>query len=87
MGGLIGFVRLIATDPFSYTLGRQYGESAISWFEGKSKKKDTGDALIRKMQRLFGKASMLFIIIAPGMMWCLMAGAARMPCRQTCRLR
>lgn len=75
---VVGFLRLIATDPIAFVLGRQYGPAAITWIESKSSKKDAGDAMIRKMERWFTRASALFIIVAPSAIWCMMAGAGRM---------
>jgi membrane protein DedA with SNARE-associated domain len=74
---VIGFARLILTDPIAFILGRQYGDAALTWAEGK-----TGAAgepgLVRRMERLFNKAAPVFIVIAPSFIWCLMAGNSRM---------
>ena len=72
---VVGFIRLILTDPIAYVLGWQYGDAAIRWVEQKM-----GDStgLIRKIERWFGKVAPLVILIAPSFNWCVLAGAARM---------
>lgn len=75
---VVGFLRLIITDPLTYLLGRHYGDSALSWIERKTSKAAVGQSLIRKAERQFGRAAPLFILIAPSALWCLLAGATRM---------
>jgi membrane protein DedA with SNARE-associated domain len=75
---IVGFLRLIVTDPLTYLLGRQYGEGALDWIERKSGTTSPGDSIVRKAERLFGRAAPLVILIAPSAIWCLLAGAARM---------
>lgn len=72
---VVGFIRLVLTDPIAYVLGWQYGDSAIRWTERKM-----GDdaGMIRTVERWFGKAAPLVILIAPSFYWCVLAGAARM---------
>lgn len=72
---VVGFIRLILTDPIAYVLGWQYGDRAISWVESKM-----GDqsGFIRKIERWFGKVAPLVILIAPSFNWCVLAGASRM---------
>lgn len=74
---VVGFLRLILTDPIAYTLGRQYGDGALSWAE-KRMGGEGENGLIRRMEGLFGKAAPVFIVVAPSFIWCLMAGASRM---------
>jgi membrane protein DedA with SNARE-associated domain len=71
----VGFIRLLLTDPIAYVLGRQYGEAAVAWAE-----KTMGDevGLIRKIERWFGKAAPIAILIAPNFYLCVLAGSARM---------
>src|SRR4051812_4470147 len=75
---VVGFLRLIFTDPVTYLMGRQYGDRAITWIEQKTSTAPPGRSFIRKAERLFGRAAPLFILIAPSAMWCVLAGAARM---------
>lgn len=72
---VVGFIRLILTDPIAYILGWQYGDRAIAWVESKM-----GDesGWIRKVERWFGKVAPLVILIAPSFNWCVLAGASRM---------
>lgn len=72
---LVGFTRLVLTDPLAFVLGRQYGEAAISWVE-----KQMGDSngWVRKVERWFGKVAPVVILIAPSFNWCVLAGANRM---------
>lgn len=75
---VVGFLRLVFTDPVTYVLGRQYGEAALRWIEDQTSTADEGKSYIRKAERLFGRAAPLFILVAPSSMWCVLAGAARM---------
>ena len=75
---VVGFFRLIFTDPVTYLLGRQYGENALSWVERKTSRAEKGQSFIRKAERLFGRYGPLVIVIAPSALWCVLAGAARM---------
>ena len=72
---IVGFVRLILTDPIAYVLGWQYGDRAIAWVE--TKMGDEG-GFIRKVERWFGKVAPLVILVAPSFNWCVLAGASRM---------
>ena len=72
---IVGFVRLVLTDPIAYVLGWQYGDAAIRWAE---KKMGDDVGIIKTVERWFGKAAPLVILIAPSFYWCVLAGAARM---------
>jgi membrane protein DedA with SNARE-associated domain len=71
----VGFVRLLLTDPIAYVLGRQYGDAAVSWAE-----RTMGDeaGVLRRIERWFGKAAPVAILIAPNFYLCVLAGSARM---------
>jgi membrane protein DedA with SNARE-associated domain len=74
---VVGFFRLVLTDPIAFVIGWQYGDAAIEWAE-----KRMGDAgAIRTIERWFGKAAPVIIFIAPSFYWCVLAGAARMRVR------
>ena len=75
---VVGFLRLVLTDPLTYLLGRQYGEGALAWIEDKTSSAPPGESFVRKAERLFGRAAPVFILVAPSAIWCLLAGAARM---------
>ena len=76
-----GFLRLIVSDPITYVLGRQYGEQALAWVEGRTEPERRGARMLRGAERLFARAAPLVILIAPSALWCVLAGAARMRVR------
>ena len=75
---VVGFFRLVLTDPIGYVLGRQYGEAALKW--AGEKMGDDG-RFIGKVERVFGKAAPIIILIAPNLYMCILAGASRMKVR------
>lgn len=72
---VVGFIRLVLTDPIAFILGWQYGDAALSWVE---KKMGDEGGWLRKVERAFGKVAPLVILIAPSFNWCVLAGASRM---------
>jgi len=75
---IIGFVRLVLTDPIGFVIGWQYGDAAIAWAE---KRMGDDGGVVRTVERWFGKAAPLVIFIAPSFYWCVLAGASRMKVR------
>ena len=75
---IIGFVRLVLTDPIGFVIGWQYGDAAIAWAE---RRMGDDGGVVRTVERWFGKAAPLVIFIAPSFYWCVLAGAARMRLR------
>ena len=75
---VVAFLRLIASDPLTYLLGRHHGEDALGWLEAKTSSKPAGQSLIRRVERLFDRAAPLVIFVAPSALWCVLAGAAHM---------
>jgi hypothetical protein len=75
---VVGFTRLVLTDPLGYILGRQHGDAALQWAEEK-----LGDeaGFIRKVERFFRKAAPVVILIAPNLYMCILAGATGMKAR------
>ena len=73
---LVGFFRLVLTDPLYFLLGRWYGDNALRWIQrnwgGESA------ATVQTMERWFAKASHVVVLIAPNGIVCLLAGATRM---------
>ncbi|MEM9616046.1 MAG: hypothetical protein AAGA59_24145 [Actinomycetota bacterium] len=59
---LIGFARLIASDPLYYLLGYWYGDRAIAWTARRSR---TYGPLVEDGQRFFRKAAYPIIFFAP----------------------
>ncbi len=76
---LVGFVRLVLTDPLFYLLGVQYGDAALRWAERKA-----GDDIgfIRAAERFFARFGSVVILIAPSGYLCLLAGATGMRARR-----
>jgi membrane protein DedA with SNARE-associated domain len=76
---LIGFVRLLITDPLFYLLGRWYGDTAIRWFE-----RTTGGAngTAAFISRVFAKAGDVLVLIMPNNIVSLLAGHTRMDWRR-----
>ena len=75
---IVGFVRLVLTDPLGYVLGRQYGDAALKW--AGEKMGDEG-RFIGKVERFFGKAAPVIILLAPNLYMCILAGASGMKVR------
>jgi membrane protein DedA with SNARE-associated domain len=72
---VIGFVRLMAPDPFFFLLGRWYGDAGIRWLERRS---PSYGSLLRQLERWFHKAQLPIVAFAPNNPICLFAGAAAM---------
>jgi membrane protein DedA with SNARE-associated domain len=70
---LMGFFRLVLTDPLFFVLGRLYGDAALRWAE-----KKMGEESIQMLQRIFAKAAYPIVLIAPNGYVCLLAGATEM---------
>jgi membrane protein DedA with SNARE-associated domain len=75
---VIGFLRLVLSDPIGFVLGRQYGEAALKW--AGEKMGDEG-RFVRRLERIFGKAAPIIILVAPNLYMCLLAGASGMKVR------
>jgi membrane protein DedA with SNARE-associated domain len=73
---LAGGLRLLASDPLFYLLGRWYGDAMVVWVEKRSK---TFGEQVRLYERAFGAAAYPLVFIAPNAYICLFAGAAGMP--------
>ncbi len=76
---VVGFVRLVLTDPLFYLLGVQYGDAALRWAE---RKLDDDVGFIRTAERLFARFGSVVILIAPSGYLCLLAGATGMRVRR-----
>lgn len=71
----VATVRLLLSDPLFFLLGYWYGESAVSWLEGRTR---SFGASMRRLEGWFGRAAYPLVFIAPNNFVCLMAGAAGM---------
>ena len=71
----IALVRRLFADPFLYALGRLYGDSWVRWME-----RQLQDTIgwVRKVERGFGKAAWIFVLLWPGLVVCTLAGATGM---------
>jgi membrane protein DedA with SNARE-associated domain len=69
-------LRLLASDPLFYLLGRWYGDAMIVWVEKRSK---TFGEQIRIYERAFAKAAYPLVFIMPNPYICVFAGASGMP--------
>lgn len=72
---VIVLVRRLFADPFLFALGRLYGEPGVRWME-----RQLQDTIgwVRKVERAFGKAAWIFVLLWPGLVVCTLAGAAGM---------
>jgi len=68
-------LRLLASDPLFYVLGRWYGDAMVVWVEKRSK---TFGEQVRLYERAFAKAAYPLVFIAPNPYICLFAGASGM---------
>ena len=75
---VVGFIRLVLTDPLGFILGRQYGEAALRW--AGDKMGDEG-RFVGRVEQGFGKAAPIIILIAPNLYMCILAGASGMKVR------
>lgn len=71
----IATLRLLASDPLFFLLGRWYGDAGVRWIE---KRSATYGPLARGAERWFGKASYPLVLLAPNNYICLFAGASGM---------
>ena len=68
-------LRLMASDPLFYLLGRWYGDAMVVWVEKRSK---TFGEQVRLYERAFAKAAYPLVFVAPNPYICLFAGASGM---------
>ena len=68
-------LRLLASDPLFYLLGRWYGDAMVVWVEKRSK---TFGEQIRIYEKAFAKAAYPIVFIMPNAYICLFAGASGM---------
>jgi len=74
---VVGFIRLVLTDPLFYLLGYMYGDAALRWLERKmGEDRETG--MIAMAERLFSKASYVVVLLMPNYWVCMLAGATGM---------
>ena len=71
----VGTLRLLLSDPLFFLLGYWYGDRALDWMDARA---PNYGPMLRRFQRLFGKAAWPLVLIAPNNFICLFAGAAGM---------
>lgn len=72
---LVATLRLLAVDPFTYVLGRRYGDTGLRWVE---RRFSSLEPTVRFLERLFRRAGWVAVALAPGAIVCTLAGAAGM---------
>jgi membrane protein DedA with SNARE-associated domain len=70
--GVLGYFMI---DPFTYLLGREYGQAAVDWVE---KRSGVAGRWVRWVDRLFRRAAPVVLFVTPGPFVNLLAGAAKM---------
>ncbi len=73
---VIGFFRLLVSDPLFFLLGRWYGEPALLWLEAKAGKGSTRQ--LRWIERKFAKYGYPLVALMPNNAICLFAGTSGM---------
>jgi membrane protein DedA with SNARE-associated domain len=71
----VAFLRLVASDPLFFLLGRWYGDSAVTWMERKA---PSFGSLLRWVEQHFSRAAYPLVALAPNNFICLFAGASGM---------
>ena len=72
---ILGMVGYFSMDPFTYLLGREYGQSAVAWIEQRS---GVASGWVRWVDRMFRRAAPVVLFVTPGPFVNLLAGAAKM---------
>ena len=70
---VVGFLRLVFFDPFSYLLGFWYGDRALAWIRRRSR---TYGPLVNDAQGGFKRYAAPLIIVFPNNIICMLAGAS-----------
>lgn len=73
---VIGFVRLMISDPLFFLLGRWYGEAALQWLEAKAGPSSTRQ--LRWIERKFARYGYPLVALMPNNPICLFAGTSGM---------
>lgn len=72
---VVGFVRLIISDPLFYLLGYLYGDAAVRWVERNTR---TLGETLRWVEQRFSRFGVPLVFAIPNNWICLFAGAAGM---------
>ena len=71
----VGTMRLLVSDPLFFLLGYWYGDRALDWMDARA---PNYGPMLRRAQRIFGRAAWPLVLVAPNNFICLFAGAAGM---------
>ncbi len=72
---VVGFLRLVLSDPVNYLLGFWFGERMLGWVERRSR---TYGPLVRDGESMFRKFAAPLVFLAPNNIICILAGATGM---------
>jgi membrane protein DedA with SNARE-associated domain len=72
---VVGFVRLLLSDPLFYLLGYFYGDAAVRWVERNTR---TLGGQLRWVEKKFSRWGVPLVFAIPNNWICLFAGASRM---------
>lgn len=75
---VVGTLRRLLSDPFFYLLGRWYGEHGVDW----ARRRTGAGAWTQSVTRLFGRLAVPAVLLFPGALVCVLAGATGMPPRR-----
>lgn len=68
-------VRRVISDPLYFALGYLYGQGAVRWIERRS---GPGGRIVTFVERIFDRTAPLMVLLFPGILVCVLAGALRM---------
>lgn len=72
---VVATVRRLLSDPLFYLLGFLYGDAGVRWVE---RQLGDGGGLVRAAERWFSKAAPVMVLLWPGLVVCMLAGATGM---------
>ena len=72
---VVATVRRLVSDPLFYLLGYLYGDRGVRWIERKMGEAGT---LVQTMESGFAKAAPVMVLLFPGAIVCVLAGATGM---------
>ncbi|CAJ1388104.1 unnamed protein product [Effrenium voratum] len=81
---VIGTLRRLAEDPVFFLIGWHYSDQGLAWLRRKMGPKAA--AHLAKAAERFGRFGAVAVVVEPGAVVCLLAGATRMPVARFCTL-
>jgi membrane protein DedA with SNARE-associated domain len=83
---VVSVLRLLASDPLYYLIGKYFGDGALRWFEKMMGGPDSGGKLISTTERWFhsggGKVATVLSAFFAGPIVCILAGATKMKAKR-----